>query len=153
MNFLFKQLRPTIMRNVKVEKWYLKAYQAPSQMVSSFTAYLDQLGSQLPLPVSKLQHAKDLLHRVQPNISQEIIWLANIPTRSFELEVLAICIEETTCNNCCQNDSSKLLTRGLKIVQLSFCKRVTDGSLPTTTAVQTDTQATPPAKQGCSKPI
>ena len=57
------------MRNVKVEKRYLEARQALAQTVSSFTAYLDQLGSQLPLPISEPQRARDLLHRLRPNIS------------------------------------------------------------------------------------
>ena len=59
------------MRNIDIEKRYLEACQAPSQTVSSFTAYLNQLESQLPLPVLKLQRARDLLHRLWPNISQE----------------------------------------------------------------------------------
>ena len=57
------------MRNIEVKKQYLKARQAPSQMVSNFTAYLSQLGSQLLLPVSEPQWARDLLYRLRPNIS------------------------------------------------------------------------------------
>ena len=102
------------MKNVEVEKQYLKAHQAPSQMVSSFMAYLDQLGSQLPLPISKPQWARDLLHRLQPNIGREIIQLANIPTRRFEMATLAICIEETTRNDRCQKGPSESLTQGLE---------------------------------------
>ena len=56
------------MRNIDVRKRYLEARQAPSQTVSNFTAYLDQLESQLPLPVLELQRARDLLHRLRPNI-------------------------------------------------------------------------------------
>ena len=81
------------------------------------------------------------------------------------MEVLAIRIEDTTCNyrcqvklptrnNCCQKGLSKLSTRGLKrvqlpslkIMQLPFCERATNGSLSTTIAVKTNTQAIPPAK-------
>ena len=147
------------MRKFEVEKWYLEARQAPSQTVSSFTAYLDQLDSQLLLPISELQQARDLLHRLQPNISQEIIQLANVTIKRFEIEALAIRIEETICNyrcqvrlptrnNYCQKGPFKSPTQGLKIVQLPFCKRITDGSSPTTTttAAQTNTQATPPAE-------
>ena len=60
------------MRNVDVEKHYFEAHQTPSQIVSNFRVYFDQLESQLPLPVSKPQRAKDLFHRLQLNISQEI---------------------------------------------------------------------------------
>ena len=61
------------MRNVKVKKRYLEARQVPAQTVSNFIAYLDQLGFQLLLPISKPQWARNLLHRLQPNISHEII--------------------------------------------------------------------------------
>ena len=81
------------MRNINIEKRYLKARQSPGQTVSNFTSYFDQLESQFPLPVSKPQQAKDLLHRLRPNISQKILCLADILTRHFELEAFAICIE------------------------------------------------------------
>ena len=96
------------MRNVDIEKHYLEARQALSQTVSSFIAYLDQLESQLPLLVLEPQQARDLLHRLQPNISQKIFQIAKIPTRRFELKALAICIKETTRNNHYQTSSPKL---------------------------------------------
>ena len=86
-------------------------------------AYFDQLESQLPLPVSEPQWARELLHRLWPNINKEIFCLADIPTRQFELEALAICIEETTRNNCCQAGFHEPPTRGWGRAQLSFCER------------------------------
>ena len=57
------------MRNVDIKKRYVEARQAPSQTVSNFTAYFDQLESQFPLPILELQQAWDLLHKLRPNIS------------------------------------------------------------------------------------
>ena len=124
-DFLIKPLRSKVMRNVEVKKRYLEARQVPAQTVSSFIAFFDQLGSQLPLLVSKPQQARDLLHRLQPNISRGIIQLAHVFTRPFEMKAFAIRIEETTCNyccqvklptrnKCCQKGPSKLPTRGLR---------------------------------------
>ena len=142
-SFLFERLKPTTMRNVNIEKCYLEARKTPGQTVSNFTAYLNQLESQLPLPISKPQRARDLFHRLQPNISQEIFCLADIPTRRFKLEALAICIKETTRNNCRQAGFPEPSTRGRGRVQLLFCKRATNS-----TTVQTNSQFTVPVGQG-----
>ena len=141
------------MKNIEVKKWYFEACQALDQMVSSFTAYLNQLESQLPLPISKPQRARDLLHKIRPNISQKIIRLANVPTRRFEMETLAIRIEETTCDNRCQTDPFELPTQGVGRAQLPFRERLIEGSLLTLTTVQANTQATLPAVQEHSKTI
>ena len=147
-DFFLKRLKPVSMRNVNVEKHYLEARQTPGQTVSNFTAYLNQLGSQLPLPVSKPQRARYLLHRLWPNISREIFRLANIPTRRFELEALIIRIKEITRNNCRQAGFHEPPTRGRGRVQLLFRERATN-----LTTVQTDSQSTAPVGQGYGGPI
>ena len=98
------------MKNVDIEKHHLEACQTPGQTVSNFTAYLNQLESQLPLLISKPQQARDLFHRLWPNISQEILQLTDILTRHFKLEAFAIRIEEITRDNCCQAGSHELST-------------------------------------------
>ena len=134
------------MKNINVEKRYLEARQTSSQTVSSFTAYLDQLKLQLPLPISKPQPAKNLLYRLWPNINQEILPLADIPTRHFELESLAICIEKTTRNNHCQPGPPEPTTHGRGKAQLLFCNCATNSA---TIAAQVDLQATLPAGWEC----
>ena len=125
------------MKNIDVERQYLEACQAWSQTVSSFITYLDQLESQLPLPISKLQLARYLLHRLRPNISWEILQLADILTRRFEMEALAILIKKTTRNNCHLTGSHKPFRQGNR-TQLPFCKRLKKSCHSTTTVVQAD---------------